>query len=109
MQEFRIVEGDRLPELTATFTDANGVAVDISGLTITFVMTGADSGVNRVNAAAAIVDGPTGRAKYSWLAADTLGYPGYYCAHFRVTFSGSRTMSFPNSGYIWVRVLPKLV
>lgn len=108
LKEFRIVEGDRLPELVATFTDANGAAIDISGLSVQFAMTNAESGTNKVNAAAVIVDGPTGRAKYSWLAVDT-DTPGYYRAHFRVTYSGSRKSTFPNDGYIFVRVLPKLV
>ena len=68
---FQIKKGDLLPELTATLTDQDGVAIDLTGATLQFrrQKIGDNSG-DEIDAAT-IVTALTGEVKYSWAAGDT--------------------------------------
>ena len=101
-----IKRGDRLPVASATLKDATGAPVNISGMTVKFLMK-ADDGTLKVNAAATIVDGPGGKVEYAWLAVDT-DTVGHYRGEFEVTDAASKKMTFPNFEYIDVWVVEDL-
>lgn len=87
---------DTAPPLTATLYDAEGNVIDLTGATVTFGMRYRRSREDKIlNAPASILDAPNGRVQYQWLATDT-DQPGYFDAHFRVTYPGGQVESFPN-------------
>ena len=82
--------GDTLVALSAILQDGSGVALDLSGQTITFYMESVTTGVAKVSgAAASIVDAATGEVKYEWAAAD-VDTLGSYWAWFVRTLGGKR-------------------
>ena len=101
-ESFTIKQNDTSPALQATLKDANGDAVDVTGATIRFHMRD-DEGTVKVDAAGAIVTAASGIIEYNWLAADT-DTVGVYEAEFEVTYADSTVETFPNDGYIRVRV-----
>lgn len=99
-QDFYISTGDSDPELQATLKDADDAAVDVTGATITFSMRRIGKrGTPLVNReSVTIVTAASGIVKYSW-PTDGTDTPaqGDYDAEFRVTHSGGRIETFPNS------------
>lgn len=102
-----VKKDDRRPHAAATLKDALGVAVNVSGMTVKFIMTPVGGTVPKVNAAAAIVDGPNGKVEYAWLVGDT-DTAGNYKGEFEVTDAAGKKMTFPNDGYIDVSVVADL-
>jgi len=97
-------QGDRLPALAVTAIKNDGTAYDLTGGSVVFNMRNAETGVVKVSRSAAIlVDGPTGKLRYEWEAAD-LDTAGIYEADFEITIS-SRKLTVPTNGYIQVSVL----
>lgn len=93
--EFNMWVGNRMPSVSDTIT-IGGVAQDLTGATVKFMMRSEDTATFKVNAAATIVDAPTGSVRYDWALADT-DTAGDYVAWFRVTISGKDqdTPEFP--------------
>ena len=92
---FVISEDARLPALEVQLFD-NNVAVDLTGATVTFSMENADTGVLKVNAAAAVLEDATaGKVKYEWAAAD-VDTPARYHGQFKVTIS-AKDYLIPNN------------
>jgi hypothetical protein len=58
-------------------------------------------------AAAAIAPLTSGRAKYVWLEADTLGRAGDWYGTFRATWGDGSKISFPDDGYIPIVIRKK--
>lgn len=107
-----VKEGDRGIPFTATLKDNTGAVVDLTGATVTFVMSlfrrGAPVTPPKVNAAATIVSPPTlGQVKYTSGATD-LDTVGTYFVEWKVTFSGGLPQRFPGDGYNVVAVRPNL-
>jgi len=100
---FYVKQNDTSPSMLATLKNADGNAVDISGGTVRFHLrqVGADSAL--VDSAAVIVDGVGGIVRYDWLASDTVSV-GSYQAEFEVTYSSGAIETFPNDGYISVKI-----
>lgn len=112
--QFVVRQGDTAQTLTSTLTDADDNPVDIAGATVTFTMGPIAGGDAKVNAAAASndqngdgSDGSTGNVSYTWAAADT-NTAGLYLGAWEVTFAGGAKLSFPNGGYLLIRVTPDL-
>lgn len=101
--DYVIKTGDRGPSITATLTDQAGVAVNLTGATVRFVMTNNETGVVKVAAAATVVTPASGIVRYDWASADT-DTPGLFDGEFEVTFSGPVVQSFPNNRHlvIWI-------
>ena len=75
--------------------------------TVTFTMRNRyDSAVKIDEAAASIFDGPNGKLRYTWVAADT-DTPGVYLADWTVTFPGGPE-SFPTRASDIVIVHPRV-
>ena len=99
---FYIKKGDRLPAITGTCRDGDGVVISLAGATVKFVMSRTPGGTPVVNAAAAVVAPATGgRVTYAWAAIDT-AVAGIYYAEFEVTFPGALPLTFPSDKYITV-------
>lgn len=94
-REFYIKVGDTAPAIEVTCKDSDGDAVDVSGSTVRFHMKARGASSTTVDAAATIVDGPTGVVKYQWVTADT-DTAGDYLAEFEVTYTDGTIESFPN-------------
>lgn len=102
---FTIKKGDRLPAYTATLTDSDGNAIDLTGCTVLFLMSLMGSTTVKVNAAATIVSATDGTVSYSWGATDT-DTAGLYRAEFEITVTASglkRTV--PAGDFYYVQVI----
>lgn len=100
---FYIKEGDTSPELQATLKDAEGSAIDLTGASARFHMRAPGAAAAAVDAAATVVTAASGIVKYTWIAGDT-DVAGRYEAEFEITFGDGSIESFPNRGYIPVRI-----
>lgn len=105
MADFYIGQGDTASTMLVTLRDANGAAVNITGAAVHIDVTPIHGGTKTVDAAATIVDAPTGQVSYTFTAPQT-ATPGDYLATFTVTFGGGAVESFPNAGYYLVTINP---
>ena len=98
MTKIRMAVGDTEPALRVTLTWADGTVVTMDPLVDTVEFHMSRKGVNKVDAAATIVDGPNGIVEYEWVSADT-DTSGIFDAEFTVFFGASqRPASFPADG-----------
>lgn len=104
---FNIKRNDTSPALAGTLKDADGNAKDITSATVRFHMLDEDD-ATVVDAAATIVNASGGTVKYSWQAADT-DVAGGFRGEFEVTYSDSTIETFPNTGYIPIRIYEDLL
>jgi len=99
---FTMKQNDTSPSLAGILKDVDEVVIDISGATVRFHMRDS-AGTTVVDAAAVIADGPGGGVRYDWDAADTVT-AGLFEAEFEVTYADTKIETFPNTGYIRVRI-----
>lgn len=103
MDTFEMKRGDLLPEFERTLTDGTGTAVVIPvGATLKLKMRTRGSETAKINANATIVNAATGEVKYTWAGTDT-DTSGVYRAEFELITASKKT-TFPNNGYILVRI-----
>ena len=105
--DFYIKEGDVLLKIEATLKDENDAVVDLTGAAVIFKMKGRTSVTIKVDAAATIDDAVNGKVSYTWAAGDT-DTAGDYHAEFEVTFTGGSVLTFPNDGYLEIKILSDL-
>lgn len=101
---FKIKQNDTSPTIQATLKDAAGVVVPVTGATIVFNMRprgSTDPTISR--GAGTVVDGAGGVVAYPWQDGDT-AITGTYDAEFEVTYSGGGIETFPNDGWIGVKI-----
>lgn len=105
---FSIKKGDDSPALTSTLLDGNGDAVNLTGATVRFYMTKRGEDTPTVSGTATIDDDETsGIVTYPWGEGDT-DTAGDYEAEWEVEFAGGEIQTFPNSGFIHIRILRDL-
>lgn len=105
--DFYWKQNDTSPAIAFQLKDGNGVAVNLTGATVKFMMWAPGAAAIKVNAAATITDATTGKVSYTPSATDT-DTPGDYIAEWQVTFSGGAVETFPNGDWLKVRVLDDL-
>lgn len=116
-QQFFIGQGNRLPAMeclllqpTPGRRDGKMQAIDLTGATVTFQMSGGDgccgSSSVTLTGTVTIEDAKGGAVSFSWGSNDT-AMPGTYRATWTVTKAGV-ALDFPNDGYILVRIRPKV-
>ena len=93
---YDLKQGDTKPSLSAQLL-SNGSAVDLTGATVKFHMG------TTVDVSAVIVDAATGNVRYDPATAHTVT-AGIFKAEFEVTFSDGTIETFPNDGFIYVRI-----
>ncbi len=91
------VQGDTAPDITAVIHEEDDPTsiIDLSPAyvdSVRFQMRKQDDHRYTVNAAATVVDGPTGQVSYSWGAND-LSVPGTYLVQWEVTYLGGRVQT----------------
>jgi len=107
--DFFLREGDHGGAIPGVLTDDDGVAIDIEGASVRFLMANILT-TKRIAAAANNdqVDAATkGHVSYTWQAGDS-DEPGMYNASWEVTYNDGSVETFPNPGYIKVRVTAKV-
>ena len=101
---FVIKQGDRREPIERTLRGSDGVAVNLTGATVKFLMRPEGGGAVKIDAAATVVDAPTGAVRYSWDSDDT-DTAGKFEAEFEVTFGDGTKETFPNEEYIPVLII----
>lgn len=109
MSDFVIKAGDRLPKLRQTLYDGAGVALDLTGATVTMRLRDQKGTTLKTltGSAAVIAPATSGVVEFSWGSSDT-DTPGEYFAEWVLTYAGSVTRTVPAPGYVHVSVLPVL-
>lgn len=106
--DFFIKEGDRNPPLEAIVIDANGDPIDLSTATaIRFFMINPGETTPKVDGSAmtkVTPPGTDGRVRYEWGVDDTDAY-GDYDGEIEVEWSNNTKTTFPNHGFIRIKVL----
>lgn len=103
-ETFRIKRNDTSPTLLYQLDLADGQT--LVNATIRFHMNDA-AGTSIVDDAGSIYDATEEQIQYAWSAADTVT-AGIYNAEFEVTFADGSVETFPNDGYLRVRVYEDL-
>lgn len=104
--DFTLKAHDQKPSIEADLA-TGGVATNLTGATVKFIMADKDTGTVKVTAAAVIVDAANGTVRYDWVPADT-DTPGNYQAEWEVTWSDGTKQTFPTLTYITVDILADL-
>jgi hypothetical protein len=96
------------PVLGKLVNKSGGQAVDLTSVTITFIMNDVD-GNELVNSAATITDATAGEFQYNWAVGDTETV-GTHLAAFQLIFTAdsNRKETFPASGWINIEIQPDL-
>lgn len=109
--DYYLRQGDEGAVIETILRDENGTAVDLNGASIRFHMAPIEGGAVTVNAEAVneqdTTNGENGHVSYTWQAGDS-DTPGLYLSEWEVTYVGGEVQTFPNTGYLLVRVTPQL-
>ena len=100
MDSFTIKRGDTSPAIRYALEPATVV---LTGATVRFQMRARNGAVLMDVAALVVTATGTPTVEYSWQAGDT-ATAGLYEAEFRVTYADGKIETFPNDGFILVRV-----
>lgn len=105
MADFTIKQGDVLPIITATLTDENGDAMDLTGVARVDFQYRRKGGSTVTTRTATVTDAANGGVEYAWVSADT-ATPGLMYAEWRVDYDGAGTyLTHPNTGFIDIEVV----
>lgn len=104
---FNIKQNDTSPSLGAQLLDGSKQIIDLTGCSVRFHMKIAGSTTVAVDGTAVVTNGTEGRVAYEWSTGDTQTAANYQ-GEFEVTYPNGTVETFPNSGYIVVRVLPEI-
>ncbi len=104
--------GSTAPAIADQLLDAAGDPINLSGVTVKFVM-GPVAGTATVHSAT-VVGAATGNVQYSWGTAD-LAVAGLYAAYWRLEYNGGAIEKLPQGGeypgdpdYMLIRVTDDL-
>lgn len=103
---FKIKQNDTSPAIRATLKDSNGQVLNLIGASVKFHMK-TENGRIAVDNTATIVDDENGIVEYNWANGDTK-YEGLNYAEFEVTYEDESIETFPNDGYIKIKITREL-
>lgn len=103
---FRYKQGDTYPPLRQTLTRSSGIPVELNASSVKFTMINENNRLV-ITDNANIIDAQRGIVEYQWKETD-LSRHGAYFAEFEVTYSNGKVETFPNTGYIKIKVVPDL-
>lgn len=107
--DFYIKQADTQPHIKAELVDGTGDPIDLTNSTVRFKMRAVGEDSLTVEEQASVQDESGGVVTYKWKESDT-STVGYYDAEFEVDYTGKSgpdfepDESFPNEGYITIRV-----
>ena len=98
---FNIKQNDTSPALRYTLDPL----VDLTGSTVVFNLRARATGVVKIARAVAAIIAPAtdGVVQYDWAAGDT-DTPGIFEGEFEITFTDSAIETYPNDGYLTVKI-----
>lgn len=105
--DFFIKQGDRLPTIAGTLTDAAGQPLDLTDCAVEFHMRKLGVSVPAVDAPAVIVNAAAGTVRYDWADGDT-DTPGIFLAEWEITFPSGLTETVPNNGHLIIKITGEL-
>lgn len=97
---FTIKRGDTSPALRYALDPAS---VDLTGATVVFQWRLWKSATAQSRAATIVTATGTPTVQHTWQAGDT-DVAGIYEGEFRVTYAGGAIETFPNAGFIGIRI-----
>jgi hypothetical protein len=110
--DYDIAQGDHGETITSTLEDSAQQPVDLEGANIAFRVVPIGGSTPLLDNVVASngqngdgSDGTKGRVFYTWQPGDT-GTPGVYLAQWKATFVDESVQSFPNDGYLLIRISP---
>lgn len=101
--DFFLRQGDTSPAITGVLKDAADQVVSLVGATVTFRAALVADPTVTIEGAATVDDAPGGEVSYGWQDGDT-DTPGDWLAEWRADFGGGTVMTFPNGGYVRIRI-----
>lgn len=101
--EFHLKTGDTSPSLRCFLLDGEGAAVPLTGATVVFSMFTQKAVAVITRRAVTITDAPAGAVRFDWQSGDTAA-SGTFNSEFEVTYAGGSVETFPNDGYLMVRI-----
>jgi alkylation response protein AidB-like acyl-CoA dehydrogenase len=108
MTDFTLKQHDTSPALRYQLLTETGDPVDLAGVTgVRFRLAPSPAETARVDAEATVESATEGIVAYDWTAADT-SKAGRFVAEWEVTYADGTVETFPNRGYLEVRVRPDL-
>lgn len=106
--DFTLKKGDTRPSIEQTLVDDEGEVIPLAeGDEVFFWMGLVDEGYTHFHKLAEIVDMPTSKVRYDWVAGDTDDVADFD-AEWRVYRVDLEDITFPNSYYLKVRILDKV-
>jgi hypothetical protein len=107
MVDFTIKENDTSPIFQRTLVDPSGTAVNLVGSSVVFKMYDQLRTTQVISSAATLTDAVNGVVTYDWQAVDTVA-KGWYWVELEVTYADTAIETFPNDGYISLRITGEL-
>lgn len=103
---FTIKQNDTSPAIEAALKTPTKQAVNLIGATVMFHMMDEGGRVLVANTAV-VVDDEAGLIRYDWRPGDT-NAEGPCKAEFQVTYEDESVETFPNNGYIKIKITPEI-
>jgi len=88
----RLTQNDKGFDIPFQIVDRNNVPVNISGVTVKFIMKKIGVATPKINVQCTITEGTQGKCKYTVLEGD-LDTPGRYDAELEVTFASDKVLT----------------
>lgn len=107
IKKFSVKQGDTAPSLLVGLEHDSDMPIDLTGATVEFHMRNRDTGVVKVDAAAAVESVDDVEVRYDWQTGDT-DTPGWFEFEFEVTYATGQQETFPNTGNDLLQVKPQI-
>jgi hypothetical protein len=107
LSSFFLKQGDTAPAIDYIVLDEDGVAINLTGSTVTFYMQDLSGNEKITAGACSLIDAPNGLVRYQWQNADTTE-SGMFVAEFLVTFAGGTKRTTPDPGWLTIVISSSL-